>query len=299
MSDKPTSRVSIWLCAARPRTLWAAVSPVLVGTALAIADGGFHRPSALLALVGAMLMQIGTNFSNDYADFKKGADTTLRTGPLRATQAGLVSPRAMKWASLVVFGLAFGVALVLVLRAGWPLAVLGAVSVLAGLGYTAGPRPYGYMGLGELFVLFFFGPVAVAATYYVQMLFLAPYVVVAGLAPGFLAVAVLVVNNLRDREGDALAGKRTLAVRFGPRFARFEYAACLALTSCVTVLMVLWQTGHTLALVSLAICPMAYPALKRIYSGAEGVALNPVLGFTAKLLLYHSILFSLGWMLSN
>lgn len=253
----------------------------------------------MLALLGAMLMQVGTNFSNDYADFKKGADTSERTGPLRATQAGLVSPQAMKRASLIVFGLAFGVALVLVLRAGWPLALLGAVCVLAGLGYTAGPRPYGYMGLGELFVLIFFGPVAVAGTYYVQTLSLAPHAIVAGLAPGFLAVAILVVNNLRDREGDALAGKHTLAVRWGARFARFEYVACLVFALCVTGLMVLWLPGHRLALVSLAIGPMATPGLRRIFAGAEGTELNPVLGFTAKLLFFYSVLFSLGWVLSD
>ncbi len=297
MNDVATSRTAIWIAAARPKTLWAAVAPVLVGTALAIGDGGFHAGAAGLAFLGAMLMQIATNFSNDYADFKKGADTEDRTGPLRVTQAGLVSAGTMRTATLVTFGLAMCVALALVLRAGWPLAVLGVVSVLAGLGYTSGPRPYGYMGLGEVFVLVFFGPVAVAGTYYVQTLVLAPHAVFAGLAPGFLAVGILVVNNLRDREGDARVGKRTLAVRFGPRFARAEYIACFVLAMIVTAVLVVWRDGHVLALVSLAVGLMAWPGMKRVLSGAEGADLNPVLAFTAKMLLFHSVLFSLGWAL--
>lgn len=297
MTDTPTSTASIWIAAARPKTLWAAVAPVLVGTALALGDGGFHAGAAGLAFLGAMLMQIATNFSNDYADFKKGADTAERTGPLRVTQAGLVSPRTMLRATIVTFALAMCVAMVLVLRAGWPLAVLGVVSVLAGLGYTSGPRPYGYLGLGEVFVLVFFGPVAVAGTYYVQTLVLAPHAIVAGLAPGFLAVGILVVNNLRDRDGDARAGKRTLAVRFGERFARIEYIACFVLCMLVTGVLVVWREGHTLALVSLAVGPMAIPGIKRVTSGAAGAELNPVLAFTAKMLLFYSVLFSLGWAL--
>jgi 1,4-dihydroxy-2-naphthoate polyprenyltransferase len=287
----------IWLAAARPRTLWAALAPVLVGSALAMSDGVYHAPSGSLALLAAMLMQIGTNFSNDYSDFKKGADTETRRGPLRVTQAGLIRPRTMAIATMIMFALAMAVALLLVMRAGWPLAVLGVVCVLAGLGYTAGPYPYGYRGLGELFVLIFFGPVAVGGTYYVQALTLTPQVVVAGLGPGFLAVAILVVNNLRDREEDAKAGKRTLAVRFGAHFARMQYLACIAGTLAVTLGMVCWQSGHTLALVALAIGPMAYPGIKGVLSGVVGAELNPVLAFTAKLLLYYSVLFSLGWVL--
>lgn len=262
-----------------------------------MSDGVYHAPSASLALLAAMLMQIGTNFSNDYSDFKKGADTETRRGPLRVTQAGLIRPRTMAIATMIMFALAMAVALLLVMRAGWPLAVLGVVCVLAGLGYTAGPYPYGYRGLGELFVLIFFGPVAVGGTYYVQALTLTPQAVVAGLGPGFLAVAILVVNNLRDREEDAKAGKRTLAVRFGARFARLQYLACIAGALAVTLGMVCWQSGHTLALVALAVGPMAYPGIKGVMSGVVGAELNPVLAFTAKLLLYYSVLFSLGWML--
>ena len=181
--DSPGA-VSVWLLAARPKTLWASIAPVVIGTAMAFGDGGFHGPSALTALACSVLIQIATNFANDLFDFEKGADTESRQGPLRVTQAGLVTPGMMKCGIVVVLLLTLLGGLYLIWRGGWPAVFIGVFSVTAGMLYTGGPRPLGYMGLGDLFVLIFFGPVAVAGTYYVQALTVNATVVVAGLAPG-------------------------------------------------------------------------------------------------------------------
>lgn len=266
---------------------------------MAYADGAFHAPSAIGALVFAFLIQIGTNFCNDYADFKKGADTAERTGPLRVTQAGLVSPRAVLTATTMVFALAAAVGVYLVVRAGWPFVAVVALSVICGVLYTAGPFPLGYLGLGDLFVLVFFGPVAVVGTYYVQTLTWNTLVAVAGIAPGLLSVAILVVNNLRDVEGDAKAGKRTLAVRFGKTFARFEYLACIVGAVVVVIGLVAHTHGHLPALLALAILPLSRDPLRKVFGRATGPALNPVLSQTAKLLLIFSLLFSIGWVIGG
>lgn len=291
------SRFTIWLHAARPKTLWAAFAPVLIGVAMAYADGAFHAGAALAALLGALLIQVATNFCNDYADFRKGADTAERQGPLRVTQAGLIAPRTMLAATAGVFALACLAGLYLVLRCGWPLLAVGLLSIAAGIGYTAGPFPFGYRGWGDAFVLLFFGPVAVAGTYYVQALRLPLAPVAAGLAPGFLAVAILVVNNLRDVDGDARAGKRTLAVRFGRTFARWEYLLCLLAAACVPAALFLRTGRHPWSLLAIAIAPVALPALRRIFGGTTGEVLNPMLAYTARLLLLYSVLFSIGWIL--
>jgi 1,4-dihydroxy-2-naphthoate octaprenyltransferase len=287
----------VWLQAARPKTLWAGIAPVLMGTAMAVADGGFHALSAAVALAFAVLVQVGTNLCNDYADFRKGADTATRTGPVRVTQAGLIKPEAVLRATVLVFALAMVVSLYAVWRVGWPLVFCAAVAVLCGVLYTAGPYPLGYLGLGEPFVLLFFGPVAVAATHYVQVLpgRLAPETVVAGLAPGLLSVAILVVNNLRDVEGDAVAGKKTLAVRFGRGFARAEYLACLLGACAVPALLFLWDGRHPYSLAAVLVLPAALPTIRRVFSSTEGRVLNPALAGTAKLLLLYSVLFSAGW----
>jgi 1,4-dihydroxy-2-naphthoate octaprenyltransferase len=286
--------LKIWIQAARPKTLWAGVAPVLIGAALAKGDGVFHAVSVLLALAGAILVQVGTNYCNDYCDFKKGADTAQRVGPVRATQAGLVTPRAMAVATVVVFALAAVVCSALVARAGWPLAVVGVVSILCGVLYTAGPVPLAYVGLGDLFVLIFFGPVAVAGTYYVQALALPVHAVLAGIAPGLLSVAILTVNNLRDIETDRVAGKRTLAVRFGKGFARGEYAACI-FGAALVPLALYFATGRSGGIFgSLILLPGL--ATIRLVMRDEGAPLNPMLGRTALLLLAYSVLFSMGWL---
>lgn len=285
----------IWMQAARPKTLGAAVGPVLIGTALAARDGAAHLPAAAAALAGALLIQVGTNFCNDYGDFVRGADAVGRKGPVRATQAGLVTPRAMIVATLLAFFAASLCGLYLVTRGGWPIALTGAICILCGILYTAGPWPLAYVGLGDLFVLVFFGPVAVGGTYFVQARHLTAPAVLAGLAPGLLSVAILTVNNLRDIEQDRLNNKRTLAVRCGAVFARWEYSACLAGAAVMPVLM--WA-GRGYAgwvwLTSFALLP-ALPLLAIVFQHPD--RLNPVLGKTSGVLLLYSVLFACTWWL--
>ncbi len=280
-----------WVQASRPKTLWAAVTPVVVGTACAVSVTGFIPGPALAALGVAISIQIGTNLSNDVLDFDRGADTQRRVGPARAVQSGLLS-RGQVWAGAwVAFGICMACGLYLAAVAGWPVLVVGAVSIVSGLLYTAGPWALAYTGLGDLFVVLFFGLVAVCGTVYVQALQVPVAAWWSGLAVGALATAILVTNNLRDLEGDALAGKRTLAVRFGPRFARLEYAALLLFAHLATLPLVphlgLWPLLSWLAL------PLAVTVLRSVWRG-EGAALNASLAATARLLLVFGVLLSVG-----
>ena len=219
-----------WVLAARPATLTAAVVPVAVGTACAHAAGGVEWAPALAALLGAIWIQIGTNFANDVYDAEKGADTEDRLGPTRAVASGLISAAAMRRAMVVAFGLATLCGVYLAWVAGWPILAIGVASILSGIAYTGGPYPLGYNGLGDVFVMIFFGFVAVCGTAFVQRLDVPLVAVVASVPVGALATAILVVNNLRDRETDTVAGKRTLAVRFGRRGAIAEYAILIGLS---------------------------------------------------------------------
>lgn len=281
--------------AVRPKTLGAAIAPVVVGTAMAFEAGAFHAPSAVCALLGAMLIQVGTNFSNDYLDFLKGADRASRQGPTRATQAGWVSVSAMRRATGLAFVLAFASGLYLIWRGGWPVLVVGMCSIAAGIWYTAGRWSLAYLGLADLFVLVFFGPVAVGGTYYVQALALEAPVLVAGLAPGFLATGILLVNNLRDREEDARAQKKTIVVRFGRRAGRWLYAACVAGAALVPVVLVLWTGTHLGVLAALGVAAAALPLARRLWQTTDPHVLNPLLGRTARLLVAYSLVFSIGW----
>ncbi len=286
---------AIWWQAARPKTLGAAVGPVLVGTALAARDGASHVPAAAAALAGALLIQVGTNFCNDYGDAVRGADAHGRKGPVRATQAGLVSPRAMIAATALAFLAAALCGLYLVTRGGWPIALTGAICILCGILYTAGPWPLAYVGLGDLFVLIFFGPVAVGGTYFVQAQHLTGAAVLAGLAPGLLSVAILTVNNLRDVEQDRSNHKRTLAVRFGAGFARWEYVACLVGAALVPVALWIARGCSGWAwLASFALLP-ALPLVQIVFQQPD--RLNPVLGKTSGLLLLYSATFACSWLL--
>lgn len=217
------SRLAVWVSAARPRTLPAALAPVLAASALAWRDGDFKALPALICLAFALLIQIGTNFANDYYDFIKGADTAERVGPRRAVVSGLIAPQVMKRVMWVVFASAFLVGLALLGYGGWPLLVIGVASILCGVAYTGGPYPLGYNGLGDIFVFIFFGLVAVEATYFVQAEVLNLDSWLIGIGIGALAANILVVNNYRDVETDARAGKRTLVVRFGRGFARGQF----------------------------------------------------------------------------
>lgn len=286
-----------WILAARPGTLGAVIAPVGMGIALAYGDGGACALPALCALAAGLFVQIGANFCNDVADFAKGADGADRAGPLRATAAGLVSPAAMVRATVVAFALAALAAVPLVIRGGWPLAAVGVLAIASAALYTAGPKPLGYLGLGDLFSFVFFGPVAVAGTYYVQTLAWSWTPVAAGVAPGLLSVAILTVNNLRDRAGDARAGKRTLAVRFGATFARVEYTICIAGAAAVAWGLVACLGAPPASAAASFVLVPAIPAIRAIWGGAAGAALNPWLGYTALLSLFYAALFAAGWML--
>lgn len=291
------SAIRTWLTATRPKTLWAAVAPVLVGVAMAVEAGVAHAGAAVLAMLGAVLIQIGTNFYNDYADFEKGADTADRKGPLRVVQAGLVTPAAMKRATVLVFALAVAAGGYLMWRGGWPIVLIGVLSILFGVWYTAGRYSLAYLGIADLFVLLFFGPVAVGGTYYVQALAVPPLVLVAGLAPGLLAVAILLVNNIRDVDEDRVAGKRTLIVRLGRPAGLRLYIGCVLAAALVPVLLVALPGGRWGGLLALGIVPLAVPVVRKLQRVTDPLAYNPLLGATARLLLVYSVLFSAGWLL--
>ena len=289
------SAFQVWLAAARPATLPAALSPVMVGTALAASSGQMRLDRALAALLGALLIQIATNFYNDYADFQKGADTEERLGPPRATQKGWLLPSQVLWAAFLTFGLATAVGVYLVAVAGWPVVFIGLLSIACGILYTGGPMPLAYHGLGDLFVMIFFGAVAVCGTYYVQALSWSFPVFWASLAVGALITAILVVNNLRDYQTDEKAGKITLVVRYGTTFGHFEYGALMVWAyGTPFFLCALAPDFYSLyCLLPLVSAPMALAACRRVWTG-EGVALNPELGATAKVGLIYSLLFSIG-----
>jgi 1,4-dihydroxy-2-naphthoate polyprenyltransferase len=295
MADARTESLAaglgVWVLAARPRTLTAAVAPVVVGTAVAAAYGGLRPLPALAALLSALCLQIGTNLANDYHDFHRGADTHERLGPKRVTQSGLVAPRTVRAAAMGVFALAFALGVYLTVAGGWPILVVGIASIAAGWMYTGGPWPFGYHGLGDVFVFVFFGLVAVTGTVYVQMRLVPPAAWIAAVPVGALATAILVVNNLRDIATDARAGKRTLAVRIGPAATRAQYVLLLAVSFAAP--FALWPLAGARALLPLAALPLAIPPLRIVFRGA-GATLNEGLGATARLQLAYSILLAAG-----
>jgi 1,4-dihydroxy-2-naphthoate polyprenyltransferase len=289
-----STQAQAWLLAIRPKTLSAAAAPVLVGTALALRDGCFRPLAALAALVGAMLIQIGTNFLNDVDDFERGADTTERLGPTRVTQSGLLTATEVRRAGWAAFAGAATFGLYLIACAGWPVLLLGIAAIVSAWAYTGGPWPLGYNGLGDLFVFLFFGVAAVAGTYYVQALHTNGTVWAATLPAGALATAILVVNNVRDVDSDRAAGKRTLAVRLGQRAGRLEHAALVALAYAVPVF--LWATGSASAWVLLPwlSLPMAWALVRDVTTITEGPAFNLALHHTARLHLVFGVLFATG-----
>src|ERR1700712_334801 len=238
--DRPSS-LKIWLLASRPRTLPAGVAPVLVGTALAIHEGTFRVGAFVPALRGAIFIQVGANLSNDYSDARRGADTEDRLGPVRVTAGGLVPPRQVLTATYVSFALAVLCGVYLIIIAGWVILAIGAASILAGVLYTGGPRPYGYEGLGDAFVFLFFGLVAVTGSYYAQVERLEWEAFALAVPVGLMAAAILAVNNIRDAPTDARVGKRTLAVRMGRGRARDFYAAEVYVAFLIPVAV--WLAG--------------------------------------------------------
>jgi 1,4-dihydroxy-2-naphthoate polyprenyltransferase len=285
--------------AARPRTLPAAIAPVLVGTALAASEDVFRPFAFVAALIGSIFIQIGTNLSNDYSDARRGADTEERLGPVRVTAGGLVPPRKVLVATWLAFGIAVAAGIYLIALVGWELLLIGAASILAGILYTGGPRPYGYEGLGELFVFLFFGLVAVAGSYYVQTEELTRLAVDLGVSVGLLAAAILVVNNIRDLETDRRAGKRTLAVRLGRERTRWLFAAMIALAFLNVIVVVATGEADAWLLISLAAAPLAVPLIRTVRNRTDGPALNGALADAGRLLAVFSILLSAGLLLSG
>ena len=279
-----------WLLAIRPKTLPAALSPVLVGTALAYNQGKFMWLPACAALIGALLLQIGSNLANDYFDFLKGADTPERLGPQRATASGLISLRGMQIGMGITFGMALLVGIYLLTVGGWPIAAIGIASIIAAITYTGGPFPFGYHGLGELFVFIFFGLIAVCGTYYVQALTLTGTAILAAIT------AILIVNNLRDIETDERAGKRTLAVMIGPGATRVEYLLLVTLAYLVTLLLAWNNSSYWLFLPWLTF-PLAIRLIRTIFQAPDGPTFNRALASTAQLSLFYSLLLAIGLLL--
>lgn len=288
----------LWVLAARPKTLPAAVAPILVGTGVAIHEHGFHALSAVMALLTALLLQIAANFANDALDFKRGADTAERMGPTRVTSSGLISHRAVMIATGVALALAIATGLVLVARGGWPLLLLGIAAVICAVAYTGGPFPIGYLGLGEVFVFLFFGLAAVTGTAWVQTLDLTPLALAAAIPPGALAVGILIINNLRDLPTDAVAGKHTVAVRIGAERTRLEYGAMLVIAAASPIAF--WLAGWLdwWWILTVASWPLLWSLWRQIHAN-RGRALNATLAATGRTLLVHSVLLATALVLSG
>jgi len=288
------TRSQAWILAARPKTLTAAVAPVLVGTGLAAHDEALVILPAAAALVGAVLIQIGTNFANDYYDFVRGADTEDRVGPVRVTQAGLLPADSVRRGMVAVLGAAMLVGAYLVWVAGWPIVWIGLTSVACAVLYTGGPFPLAYHGLGDVFVFVFFGLVAVGGTYYVQALTWPADALLAGAALGALNAAILVVNNLRDIETDARAGKRTLAVRLGPTGTKVEYGVLLLLAGAVPPVGILAFDWPLAALAALLVAPLCWSPARAVVGHADPRELVPALGDTARVVALYGVLLALA-----
>lgn len=283
--------MSAWWLAARPKTLTAAAVPVLVGVGVAYAGQGVDWMPALIALFASFAIQVGTNFANDLFDYLKGADTEERVGPTRAVQAGLLSVQAMKVGTAVAFSIAFLFGLYLSYEGGWPIFVVGLLSIASGLAYTGGPYPLAYHGLGDVFVALFFGFVAVAGTVWVQHQTLPDVVWIAAIPVASLSTAILVVNNLRDEEQDAKANKRTLVVRFGRRFGLWEYSICIGLAYGTALAYAFY--GRPWALLPCLSLPLAIDVVRKVRRD-RGAALNSSLANTARLLFVFGVLWAVG-----
>jgi len=285
--------IRAWVLAARPKTLSAAIVPVMMAAALAVRERA-EMPwrYAVLALIGAVFIQIATNFINDALDFRKGADTGERLGPLRVTQAGLISAETVMRAAMLCLFLAALCGIPLIYRGGWPMLIVGLLSIAMAYAYTGGPYPLAYKGLGELFVILFFGLAAVGGTFYVLTQELTRSALLAGLAAGSLATVLLVINNLRDVEGDRRSDKRTLAVRFGERFALFEIVF-FALAPFVAIALIAWMQSHWWLLVVCAALPLAIALIVRC-ARSRGAELNRCLGLAGALQWAVGILFVIG-----
>lgn len=298
-SDRKVGALSVWVKASRPKTLPAALAPVAVGTSLAAGPAGVFKPLVLIAtIVGALFIQIGTNLSNDYEDARRGADTEDRLGPVRVTAGGLVPPKYVLYATWIAFAIAALAGVYLVIEAGWELILIGAASIVAGVLYTGGPRPYGYIGLGEVFVFLFFGVVAVTGSYFVQTTLFAWEAVAVSVPVGLLACSLLMVNNIRDIDTDRRAGKKTLAVRLGREKMRTVFSATILLA--FLLVPIVWLATGLTAWMNLALLALPlWPSLARtVRERTDGAALNKALGESARLELVFCVLLSIGLLLA-
>ncbi len=300
------SRVKMWLVASRPATLTAVVSPLLIGGALAVREPGANGLAWLAAFLGALFIQLGTNYANDVFDFEKGADTSERVGPMRAVQAGLVTPRQMRIAMFLAFALATLSGTYLVWLRGWPLVWIGVASILSGIAYTGGPFPLGYKGLGDVFVMLFFGFVATMGTYFVMTGSVSVASALWSIPTGATCTAILVVNNLRDMDTDVKVGKRTLAVRFGAKFVRVEYAILVfgAIAWPLLILLQEWASPirgglYVRYFMPVGILGTALKLNRTLWSTRDPAVLNPLLGATARFHLAYGILAAGGILLSR
>lgn len=294
--NKNIGKLKPWILAGRPKTLPAAVSPVLIGTSVAYYDNKLNFITALIALICSLLIQIGTNFVNDLYDHLKGSDSEERVGPERALATGKISVSQMKRAIYLTFGITFILGLYLVYIAGWPILLVGILSIASGYAYTAGPYPLAYNGLGDIFVFVFFGVVAVVGTYYVQALQLSELIFVASIPAGTLITNILVVNNYRDIDEDRKNNKNTLAVKFGKQFSRMQYLIQLLVAYAVPVFIFIKYEISWAVLLPLITLPLGIKLFKMLIS-LQGEALNKTLELTAKLSVIFSILFSIGFLL--
>jgi 1,4-dihydroxy-2-naphthoate octaprenyltransferase len=296
MQNRPTL-FQIWWLAIRPKTLPAAASGVVMGSALAWADGAFQLVPALAALTVALLLQIGSNVANDVFDFERGADTSERQGPLRVTQAGLLTPAQVKRGMWVIFGLAALCGLYLTFLRGWVVVAIGLAAILSAIAYTGGPFPLGYYGLGDIFVFIFFGLAAVAGTYFVQIGSVSAAAWWMSVPVGLIITAILVVNNLRDIENDRKAGKHTLAVRFGERGTRIEYLVCMTIAYLILPLAILFGIIPWMALLAWGSLPLAIRSTRTVFT-QRGRSLNAALAGTGQVALAFSVLFWVGLLVS-
>lgn len=283
-----------WILAARPKTLPAAMIPVFLGSAIAYSDSVFDFYPASLALICALLIQIGTNFANDYYDFKKGADNEHRIGFIRATSSGLISERTMLYATFLTMGIAFAIGLLLVHHAGYKILVIGLLSLLFGIMYTGGPYPLGYNGLGDIFVFIFFGIVAVMTTYYVQALEWSTKSFYVSLAAGALSTNILVVNNLRDVPTDTVSGKKTLGVLFGERMLKFEYTLLSILSLIVPIILYFIYSYSLFIFLPFITLPLMVKLNKEVWKYNNRSSLNSTLVKTAGHMTFFGLLFAIG-----
>lgn len=291
--------MSPWLLATRPATLPAAAAPVVVGAAVALSEGAAFRPLVFAAtLAAALLIQVGTNFANDYSDFHRGADVG-RLGPVRVTQEGLLTPAAVRTGIIAAFGLATLLGAWLAWIGGWPIIAIGVLSIVFGLAYTGGPWPFGYHGLGDVFVFVFFGVVAVTGTAYLQAGEWTPFALAVSVPVGLLVTNILVVNNLRDLPTDTAAGKRTLAVRIGDAATRGQYTLFAAFAYLVTAALAVSGAGRAWLLLPWLTLPLGVMLVRQVRAGLAGRALNPLLGRSGLLLLLFSALLSVGLVLAR